>query len=72
VLPQAGADVKASLRKGDRIARVDGKPTRNKKLDEVTKMLRGAEGSSIRLELLRTGSKQPLAVVVKRRLMRPE
>jgi carboxyl-terminal processing protease len=69
ITPQAGEDTKKALRPGDKIARVDGKPTRNASISQIVKLLRGEEGKSVRLTLLRAGAKKPVDVSVKRRMI---
>ena len=67
VIPSAGADVRASLKKGDRIIAVDGHSMRGKSVDEVVKRIGGPAGSSVRLTIRRPKSAKSLEVKVVRK-----
>jgi carboxyl-terminal processing protease len=72
VIPQAGSDVKAALRKGDTILKVDGKPIQGQSISEVVGRIRGPEGTPVRLTLKRKGAAAPITVSVKRQVIRVE
>ena len=71
VIQRAGADVKASLRPGDKITRIDGQSVRNASINQVVGLIRGEEGTPVRLTVLRAGAKKPVDATVKRRAFRP-
>ena len=71
VIQRAGADVKAALRPGDKIAQIDGQSVRNASINRVVELIRGEEGAPVRLIVLRPGAKKPVEVTVKRRAFRP-
>jgi carboxyl-terminal processing protease len=72
ILPQADEDVKAALRPGDKIARIEGESVRNRSLAYVVARIRGEENTPLRLTVLRAGTKKPVTVTVKRRVIRAE
>ncbi|GKU75976.1 S41 family peptidase [Paenibacillus sp. L3-i20] len=51
---------------GDAILEVDGKEMKGKSFHELLALVRGEEGSSVTLTLLRGGEKEPLKVTLKR------
>src|SRR5579883_1820818 len=50
----------AGIRSGDVIASIDGVPVNSTTLDDTILRMRGKEGSSVRLGILREGSSEPL------------
>jgi len=54
------------LRAGDIIEAVDGQPTQDMELDEVARRLRGPEGTTVKVTILRPGLKEPLEFTVTR------
>src|SRR6185295_768818 len=48
---------KAGLRAGDILLEVDGKSTKGKNVDDVSKILKGAPGTTVKLEIQRPGEK---------------
>jgi carboxyl-terminal processing protease len=57
----------AGVRAGDVIVAVDGVPTANKALEQVSQMIRGTEGSTVVLTLRRPGQDAPLTLTITRR-----
>ncbi|MDQ6700865.1 MAG: S41 family peptidase [Acidobacteriota bacterium] len=57
---------KAGLRPGDVIVKVNGKPTDNLNTTEVADMLKGPRGTTVKIEVQREGSAEPLAFDVVR------
>ena len=57
---------KAGLKRGDIILQIDGTDTENKTLPECTKLIRGPEGSKVKLQVQRKGEKEPLSFDVMR------
>jgi len=57
---------KADLRAGDVIVEIDGRSTKGKTTDEVSKMLKGSPGTEVKLTIERPGEKARLAKVLKR------
>lgn len=53
--PAARAGIKA----GDRIVRIEGKPTRNMSLMEAVKLMRGKPGTPVTISIMREGWKEP-------------
>jgi len=60
---------KAGLIPGDIINKVDNKNLKGINMDEITKMLKGVQGSSVSLEIRRMGVKSPLNINFKRSLI---
>ncbi|GIW42169.1 MAG: hypothetical protein KatS3mg076_2746 [Candidatus Binatia bacterium] len=58
---------RAGLRPGDRIVRVGDQDVEGKTVSEVVGLLRGPEGSTVRIEVLRPPRKSPLRLQVERR-----
>jgi len=56
----------AGIRSGDVIASIDGVPVNTTNLGDTIGRMRGKEGTSIRIGILRQGSTEPLQVTVKR------
>jgi carboxyl-terminal processing protease len=67
VMPMAGKDVRASLKKGDRIIAVDGDSMRGKSVDELVKRIGGPAGTSVRLTIRRPNAAKPIEVKVARK-----
>lgn len=57
---------RAGLRYGDRIVEVDGKDSREWTSEQVSKNVRGAMGTSVRLKIERAGSEAPLYFTIVR------
>lgn len=57
---------KSGLKAGDKILEVDGQSAKNKNTDEVSKILKGEPGTTIRLLIEREGTPEPFLVEVKR------
>jgi carboxyl-terminal processing protease len=64
VLPNSPSE-KAGLKAGDKILKVDNKPVAKKKItnDEIMGLLKGREGTKVKLQLLRNGKKIKKEVV---------
>ena len=56
----------AGVKAGDTIAGVDGKTVAGKAIDEIVSKIKGPEGTSVVLRLLRKGQNQPLELKIKR------
>ncbi len=54
------AAFKADLRSGDKILEIDGKKITSKKNEEITKLLKGQAGTSVKLIIERYGEKSPI------------
>jgi carboxyl-terminal processing protease len=50
---------KAKLRAGDMIAKIEGKSTKDMALEEAVSMIRGQQGTKVKLAILRNGWKEP-------------
>ncbi len=61
---------RADLRTGDKILKIDGVSTREIGLPESVKKIRGRRGSSVLLQVLHLGTKDPVEVSVKRDIIR--
>lgn len=57
---------KLGMRAGDIIEAVDGQPTQDMGLDEVARRLRGPEGTTVNVTVVRPGLKEPLELTVTR------
>lgn len=57
---------KLGMRAGDIIEAVDGQPTQDMGLDEVARRLRGPEGTTVKVTVVRPGLKEPLELTVTR------
>jgi carboxyl-terminal processing protease len=57
----------SGIRGGDVILAVDGVPTVGRPLEDVSQMIRGAEGTTVTLRLQRTGQAEPITVTITRR-----
>ena len=67
VAPIAGSPAEqAGLRPGDIIARVDGKSVAGLTMTELSKLVRGAAGTTVRLTIERAGEAQPLEFTITR------
>lgn len=64
--PAAGADLKP----GDEIFTVDGQPTRNQPVDVTITHIKGAEGTTVKLQLKRPGTKRLITVTLTRRAIK--
>ncbi|MDD5593373.1 MAG: S41 family peptidase [Candidatus Margulisbacteria bacterium] len=50
---------KMGLRSGDYIIKIDGKETKNMALEEAVSLIRGLQGSKVKLSIIRNGWKEP-------------
>lgn len=57
---------KAGVRSGDKIIKIDDKVSADMSADEAVKLIRGKEGTSVKLTLLREEVKEPLTISVVR------
>lgn len=57
---------RAGIKTGDRIIRIDDKPTKSLSLPEAVSMMRGKTGSPIKITILRVGVEKPLEYTLKR------
>lgn len=57
---------KAGLRAGDVILQVDGKDVKGKSTEDLSKILKGNPGTSLKLKIERPGTKEPFDVTFKR------
>jgi carboxyl-terminal processing protease len=57
----------AGIRAGDKILKIDDKVSVDISADEAVKLIRGKEGTSVKLTLLRDGVKEPIIVTVVRK-----
>jgi carboxyl-terminal processing protease len=51
---------RAGIKPGDEIVAIDGKPVRGERLERIIPLMRGPEGSRVRLTLRRAGVSEPL------------
>jgi carboxyl-terminal processing protease len=63
---------KAGIQPGDVILKIDGIDAATSEVDEVTKLLRGREGTSVRLLIERIGESKPIEVTVTRAMIEIE
>jgi carboxyl-terminal processing protease len=63
---QGSPSMKAGLIPGDRIARVNDKDARQKSVSDVSAILKGQPGTSLKLQIIREGEKSPLEIYVTR------
>jgi carboxyl-terminal processing protease len=63
---------RAGLQARDVILEIDGNPTERLSLQESVTLMRGAPGSQIRLNILRSGREAPLDVTLTREIIRTE
>jgi carboxyl-terminal processing protease len=57
---------KAGLRAGDQIMEVDGNSTKGKNVEDVSKILKGAPGTDVKVVVLRAGEKNPVTKTLTR------
>jgi carboxyl-terminal processing protease len=57
---------KAGIQSGDQVIGVDNKPTDGLAVDEVVKLIRGKEGTAVKLTLVRAGSADPIELSIVR------
>src|SRR6266571_7625905 len=69
VFPHTPAD-EAGVREGDRIVSVDGMPTQDLHLDQVSDKLRGEPGSQVAVTYARPGVAEPIKLRFTRRIVR--
>ncbi len=60
---------KAGLQSGDKILELEGKETKDMRLDEAVKMMRGEKGSKIKLSILKQGTSSPIDIVLTREII---
>jgi 5-hydroxyisourate hydrolase-like protein (transthyretin family) len=70
VAPAGGGAAEAGLGPGDRIVAADGVFLAAMTLGEAIQLLRGPEGTSVTLSVIKAGAAQAIEVVVQRRLIR--
>ena len=68
--PAGGGAAEAGLGPGDRIVAADGVSLASMTLGEAIQLLRGPEGTSVTLSVIKAGGAQAIDVVVQRRLIR--
>lgn len=66
VVFRKGPAEQAGLRVGDIVTSVDGKPVAGMAVEDIVKLIRGTEGTSVRLKIARVGEKKPLTLVAMR------
>ncbi|HTY13626.1 MAG TPA: S41 family peptidase [Candidatus Omnitrophota bacterium] len=64
-IPDTPAD-KAGLKARDRIVSIDDKPTKDMSLDEAVSIIRGPQGTNVKLGIIRGSAKEPAYYVIKR------
>ncbi len=57
---------KAGVKAGDTITAVEGKSTMGKAVDDIIKSIRGAEGTLVKITLVRPGKKDPFVITARR------
>jgi carboxyl-terminal processing protease len=57
---------KAGIQAGDKIVKIDGKPTAEMTLPEAVKSIRGEKGTKVNLTIMREGAEKPLEFTVTR------
>lgn len=67
-LPDCPA-IKAGIKKGDIILKVDGQSVGGKDIDEVVKMIRGPEGTRVTLAIARGKELKPLSFTIRRQVV---
>src|SRR5882672_1835537 len=65
-----GPASRADLRSGDIIARIDDQPLKGQTLSGIFNLLRGKQGTDVRLSVVRNGERSPLEIVLRRELIR--
>ncbi len=63
---------KADIQSGDLIIKLDGQAIKGMNLNEAIDLMRGPEGSSVKLTLLREGQDKPISVTLKRAIIQLE
>jgi carboxyl-terminal processing protease len=61
--------MKAGLRSGDKIIKVDGNSIENKPVDEVVDTLRGEVGTNVTITIIRPGRNEPFDVTITRSII---
>lgn len=61
-----GPAATAGLKGGDIITAVDGKSVVGVQIDDIVSKIRGAEGTTVRLKVIREGAAQPIEIVARR------
>ncbi len=62
----------AGVREGDQIAEIEGQSTRQIKMEDALRRLRGRPGTKVRLGILRAGQDQPLEFLLTRAVIETE
>jgi len=57
---------KAGIQAGDKIMRIDGKPTNDMSLTDAVKNIRGNKGTAVKLTIMREGAEKPLEFTLTR------
>jgi carboxyl-terminal processing protease len=57
---------RAGIQAGDKIVRVEGKPTKEMSLMEAVKLMRGPKGTDVTITIVRTGSSEPIDFTITR------
>jgi carboxyl-terminal processing protease len=63
---------KAGIAPGDRIMKIDGKPTKNLRLDDAVELLRGIPGTTVGLTILKDADDSIKELEIKRAIIRVE
>ncbi len=61
-----GPAERAGVKNGDLITAVDGHVVAGKPVDDIVQLIRGKEGSTVRLTLIRGGESKPIVIAIKR------
>jgi carboxyl-terminal processing protease len=61
---------RGGIKAGDKIIKIDGKPTANITIDEAVNKLRGEPGTSVTLTILRPGSEKPFDIKLVREIIK--
>lgn len=61
---------RAGLKAGDKIIKIDGKPTSNITIDEAVNKLRGTPGTSVTITILRSSMQKPFDVTIVREIIK--
>ncbi|MCB9556270.1 MAG: S41 family peptidase [Deltaproteobacteria bacterium] len=57
---------RAGIRSGDEITHIDGASTREMRMDQAVRAMRGRQGTAVKLQIARPGAKEPLTLSVMR------
>ena len=61
--------IRAGVKSNDVITAVNDKPIRNMDIDDVVKLIRGKEGTKVKLSLMRPGKTKPIDIVITRQIV---